>query len=158
MQIGRKLATKLLNVSKFVLAFGEPRRGRGDRRADRPGHARPPRRRGRRGHDQRSTAYDYARALERTEAFFWWFCDDYVELVKGRAYGAHGDAAAGSAHAPRSASRSTRCSGCSRRSCRSSTEEVWCWWQEGSVHRAALAAAPTRSHRASPPTPRCSTP
>ncbi len=99
MKVGRRLATKLLNVTKFVLGIAGAvegvESGTVTEPVDRAMLAR---------FDatiaEATTAFesfDYARALERTESFFWWFCDDYVELVKGRAYGGQGDGPASSA-------------------------------------------------------------
>ena len=96
MRIGRKLALKILNVSRFVLAAGDAST---DAKAVEPvdlallsalGDL----------VDEVTAAfedYDYARALERTESFFWNFCDDFVELVKNRAYGTLGESRAESA-------------------------------------------------------------
>ena len=132
MQVGKKLATKLLNASKFVLGLG------GDDVSDDGSDIVPTaaldgamlRRLSSVVRDASAAfeSFDYARALERTEEFFWWFCDDYLELVKARAY--TGDTSALSSlrralsvlqrlfapHLP------------------FVTDEVWGWWHDGSVH------------------------
>jgi valyl-tRNA synthetase len=102
MRIGRRLAIKILNASRFVLQAGGRSTGDPTPALTVPlepldasilaGMARLV--------DEATRAfdgYDYARALERTEAFFWSFCDDYVELVKSRAYGTLGEQRASSA-------------------------------------------------------------
>jgi len=79
--------------------------------------------------------FDYARALERTEEFFWWFCDDYVELVKGRAYGSRGAGGAGSAcTALRIALDALQ--RLLAPVLPFAAEEAWSWWHDTSVHAA----------------------
>jgi valyl-tRNA synthetase len=135
-KIGRRLAIKVLNAARFVYSFPE---AHGDVTVpldiDMLAEL----------NSVVSTAtvaldgFDHARALEVTEKFFWTFCDDYLELVKERAYGAsspEGQASAATAlrtaidvmmrlFAPYLPF---------------ATEEVWSWTHDESIH---IAAWPT---------------
>src|SRR5206468_2540672 len=126
--VGRRLATKILNASRFVLGLATPESGRGptepvdlsilaqlnDVIVDAT---------------RAFEGYDYTRALDKTESFLWFFCDNYLELVKDRAYNKDNSALA------------------TLRTCLDVllrlfapffpfvTEEIWSWWKEGSIHR-----------------------
>jgi valyl-tRNA synthetase len=137
MKVGRRLAIKLLNASKFVLARPEPH-GAVTAAVDRgllTALARIVR-------DSTTDldAFNYTRVLERTETFFWSFCDDYLELVKGRRYGDQGDALAASANGALLTTLSTMLR-LFAPFLPFVTEEVWSWWRDGSIHRSQWPAA-----------------
>ncbi len=132
MKVGRRLAIKLLNASKFVLSKSEARgpvthvldRGLLTSLADLVREA-----------TNRFEQYDYTAALQRTETFFWDFCDNFLELAKARKYGDRSAEDAGSANTTMLVALSvlTRLFAPFLPFV---TEETWSWWQEGSVHAA----------------------
>jgi valyl-tRNA synthetase len=148
MRVGRRLAIKILNASKFALTDNRGRTSSTDSTEVGPGVIDVPVDRAMIRNlaalvDEATASfdeYDYARVLQRTESFFWRFCDDYLELVKGRRYGEQGPEGAGSANAALTAALSVMLR-LFAPFLVFVTDEVWSWWQSGSIHQAPWPTA-----------------
>lgn len=142
MKIGRRLAMKVLNASKFALSMAgnnaaidlnaskvteEIDRSMLAALADVVEQA-----------TASFEAYDHTRALEATETFFWTFCDDYLELVKDRAYSEATEAKSAQVALNIAIDTFIRLFA---PFLPFATEEVWSWYRTGSVHRAAWPSA-----------------
>ena len=153
MKVGRRLAIKILNASRFVLSRLEGSEApeqvppTGLTPLDAGLLARLA------GVVEEATAefdaYDHARALELTESFFWSYCDDYLELVKTRAYGEPAEAGPASARYALGLSLSVilRLFAPFLPYC---TEEAWSWWQSGSIHLAPWPSGPALAAQGGP--------
>ncbi|APF40000.1 valine--tRNA ligase [Neomicrococcus aestuarii] len=145
MKIGRRLAIKLLNASKFALNLGATEANiiTDDAAVVTNALDRSLLVRLAEVIEQSTRAFeqfDYARALDITESFFWSFTDDYVELIKDRAYGARGETEQASVLA----TLATTLDAVLRLLAPFqpfATEEVWGWWRAGSIHRASWPSA-----------------
>ena len=136
-KIGRRLAIKVLNAAKFVYGFPYPEGASVTEPLDLDMLAELSRvvEQATRAYDE----FDHARALEVTEQFFWTFCDDYLELVKERAYTGEGAGQASAVAALRAAINVLL--RLLAPVIPFATEEVWSWTHEGSVHTSAWPTA-----------------